>query len=334
MNIFTPPLWVVSLAAFCSWALLRALIPLLRRRLLDLPNSRSSHFTPTPRGGGAAFVLISCLYSSFLLNPFGLSDLLRSSPVPLPILALPLALIGFLDDLYHLHIIWRYTAQVLTALLLILFCHIPMPLLAVPFLLVSVTAVINFANFMDGLDGLLAGCMIITFATLAVHLTPSCVVWSLVGALLGFLIYNWSPAKVFMGDVGSTFLGAVYAGLVLQSSSWLQALASLLIATPLLADSSICLVRRLLAGHPPFEAHRLHLYQRLHQAGWSHSQVSNLYMLATAALSFAFLSGSFQFLLTAVALELLLGLWLDQCVAVSFSRATTSNPPYQRNPQD
>ena len=72
--------------------------------------------------------------------------------------------------------------------------------------------------------------------------------WPLVGALFGFLLWNWSPAKVFMGDVGSTFLGAVFAGVVLQQASFTAALGPLLVATPLLADACICVLRRLRAG--------------------------------------------------------------------------------------
>ena len=77
-----------------------------------------------------------------------------------------------------------------------------------------------------------------------------------------------------MGDVGSTFLGAVFAGLVLQASSLSDAFSYLLVATPLLADACLCVPRRMLAGQRVFKAHRLHLFQRLNQAGWPHSRVS------------------------------------------------------------
>jgi UDP-N-acetylmuramyl pentapeptide phosphotransferase/UDP-N-acetylglucosamine-1-phosphate transferase len=92
---------------------------------------------------------------------------------------------------------------------------------------------------MDGLDGLVAGCLAVTIAALATALAAPWPLWALVGALLGFLLWNWSPAKVFMGDVGSTFLGAVFAGLVLQAPTWPEALGLLLLA----------LLRRLLYRH-------------------------------------------------------------------------------------
>ena len=125
-----------------------------------------------------------------------------------------------------------------------------------------------------------------------------------------------------MGDVGSTFLGAVFALLVLQASSWPEALALLLLATPLLGDACLCVPRRLLAEQQVFQAHRLHLFQRLHQAGWPHARVSSLYIGATAVLAFALLWGGLPLVIILAVLELLLGIWLDQQVAVPFSVAS------------
>ena len=127
-----------------------------------------------------------------------------------------------------------------------------------------------------------------------------------------------------MGDVGSTFLGAVFALLVLQASSWPEALGMLLVATPLLGDACLCVPRRLIAGQRVFQAHRLHLFQRLHQAGWPHGRVSCLYIAATAVLAIALIWGGLPWVITLAALVLLLGLWLDQHVAVSFAVASRS----------
>ena len=146
----------------------------------------------------------------------------------------------------------------------------------------------------------------------------------LAGSLLGFLLWNCSPAKVFMGDVGSTFLGAVFAGLVLQAPSWPEALGLLLVATPLLGDACLCVPRRLLAGHRVFQAHRLHLFQRLHQAGWPHARVSSLYIGATALLALALLLGGWPWVVGLAAAELLTGVWLDQRAAVPFAVASQS----------
>jgi Fuc2NAc and GlcNAc transferase len=313
-------------SALACWVVLRALIPQLRRRLLDQPNARSSHRQPTPRGGGVAFVVVAAIASALS----GLAA--ASSPwamASLPLIALPLAVVGFLDDRHNLPASWRYGAQLATALGLIVLSPLPFPWLALPLLLIAATAVINFTNFMDGLDGLVAGCMAVTLSALTLKLSAPWPLWALVGSLLGFLLWNWSPAKVFMGDVGSTFLGAVFAGLVLQAPSWPEALGLLLVATPLLADACLCVPRRLLAGQPVFQAHRLHLFQRLHQAGWSHGQVASLYIAATAASAMALLWSGWQAVLTLAAVELLVGLWLDQHVAVPFATALAGTRAHQ-----
>jgi Fuc2NAc and GlcNAc transferase len=312
---------LLALAGTVSWFLLYTWIPHLRRVLVDQPNARSSHRIPTPRGGGVAFVSVAVVATVIGLAVLRLSPREWSAAV-LPLAALPLAFVGFMDDRHNLPASWRYGVQLATALVLILLSPLPLPWLAMPLLLFAVTAVINFTNFMDGLDGLVAGCMAITFAAACLQRSTLWPFWALVGALLGFLLWNWSPAKVFMGDVGSTFLGAVFAGLVLQACSWPEALALLLVVTPLLADACICVARRLMASQPVFEAHRLHLFQRLHQAGWSHARVASLYIAATAALSVALLCGGLAWVLGLAAVELLVGVGLDQRVAVSFAVAS------------
>lgn len=317
--------------AVASWLLLRALIPQLRRSLLDLPNARSSHRQPTPRGGGVAFVVVASVSSGIaLFSEQG------SSAAALPLLAAPLAFVGLLDDRHNLPATWRYGVQVLTAALMICFsplvlrfsfAHASNSLLLMSFgalLMIAVTGVINFTNFMDGLDGLVAGCMAVAIGATGIQLLSLWPLWALVGALLGFLIWNWSPAKVFMGDVGSTFLGAVFAGLVLQVDRWPQALGLLLVATPVLGDACLCVLRRLLARQHVFQAHRLHLCQRLHQAGWCHAHVSIFYVLATAVLAIAHLVGGLIWVIGFAVSVLLIGMWLDQQVAVSFEVASKS----------
>ena len=309
------------LCALLAWLLLLFLIPVLHAKLPDAPNARSAHRRVTPRGGGLAFVLVSALASALLTGSSGRIGLLA-------LVAFPLAVLGLADDRFNLPAALRYLLQLLTAVALILLSPLPLPMawLTIPLLMIASTAVINFTNFMDGLDGLVAGCMVVLlFASLSVLGNPAFLpVAALLGALLGFLAWNWSPAKVFMGDVGSTFLGAVFAGLVLQSPNWSSAFGLLLVATPLLGDATICVVRRLFAGQPVFQAHRLHLFQRLHQAGWPHASVSSLYIAATAVLALALLWGWLPWVLALAALELLIGVWLDQRVAVPFAVASRS----------
>lgn len=322
-------MFAFSLAAVCSWVFLRVLIPQLRRRFLDHPNARSSHNQPTPRGGGVSFVAVATSCSIIaLLSGQGcaVSGLL--------LLAVPLACVGLIDDRLNLPASWRYGVQLLSAAFISGLSPLVqrlgldvasgswflMPVVAL--VVIAVTAVINFTNFMDGLDGLLAGCMTVAIAALSLVLKAPWSLWALLGSLVGFLLWNWNPAKVFMGDVGSTFLGAVFAGLVLQASSWPEALGLLFLATPLLGDACLCVPRRFLAGQRVFQAHRLHLFQRLHQAGWPHARVSILYIAATGVLALAKLAGGWSWLFAFVVVELLVGVWLDQRVAVSFSDAS------------
>lgn len=261
---------IPAVAALASWLLLAGLIPALGRWLPDHPNARSAHRRPTPRGGGIAFVLVGTA---------GCAWLGQGSSAWLPLLCLPLALVGLWDDRVNLPAGLRYGAQLATAIALVAVAQVPIPVVLVPLVLIAVTAVINFVNFMDGLDGLVALCAAVLMAVAGLGPVS--------GALVGFLAWNWSPARVFMGDVGSTWLGALLAGMVLQQPSGWQGLGLLLVGFPLLADPLVCVLRRWQAGQPVLEAHRLHLFQRLQAAGWSHPRVAALYGLATLALALA-----------------------------------------------
>ena len=110
----------------------------------------------------------------------------------------------------------------------------------------------------------------------------------------------------------------------LQASSWPESFGYLLVASPLLVDACFCVLRRLLAGQRVFQAHRLHLFQRLQQAGWPHARVSLTYILGTVLLSVAMLVGGLPWVLSVSVVELLIGVWLDQRVAVSFLQASKS----------
>ncbi|MCT0229506.1 glycosyltransferase family 4 protein [Synechococcus sp. CS-1324] len=303
---------LAALSATLSWLLLAGLLPVLRQRLLDQPNARSSHRLPTPRGGGVAFVAVSCLMG-LILGLTGSASWL----VWLPLICAPLAITGFLDDRHDLPAALRFGIQALTAIGLISVAAVPLPWWILPLVVIGITAVVNFVNFMDGLDGLVAGCLAVVFAVAALRLGTEAP-WSLVGALLGFLAWNWSPARVFMGDVGSTFLGAVFAGTVLQAGDAATALALLLVGFPLLADALICVLRRAVAGQPVFQAHRLHLYQRLHQAGWSHQQVATLYIAATGLGGLLLLNLGPIGLAIGIGLDMGVGLLLELKVAAPF----------------
>ena len=309
----------MDLLVFCtlfscllSFLFLSLLIPWLSRRVVDQPNLRSSHLVPTPRGGGVVFVSIASFASLVSLG---------STPgfiVWLPLFALPLSLVGWVDDCRDLPARVRFLVQLLTGVVLVWASSLSITPLFTPLLVIATVSVINFTNFVDGLDGLIASCLAIALLTAAFQLQAPLPIWSLFGALVGFLFWNWSPAKVFMGDVGSTFLGAVFAGLLLQSTNWFQALGLLLVSSPVLGDALITVLRRFATGRPLFQAHREHLFQRLNQAGWSHAQVAFTYLFATSLLSLFLFTAGLKAVLLVLFFEVAVACWLDLRVAVPF----------------
>lgn len=299
---------------------LKKSIPYLNKYLLDKPNKRSSHNKPKPRGGGIIFVLIG----SFFCLLYGNN---------IPIYCIPLSLIGILDDLFDLPAFFRYLAQLINALLLMfIICNSSFTAFNFPysfyiffyfFGVIFTTAIINFTNFMDGIDGLVGGCFsIILFSASYIN---EFTVLPLVGSVIGFLILNWHPSKLFMGDTGSTFLGAVLAGLILKSGSFGNAISILIISSPLLLDSSMCVLRRFCFGQNIFKAHKLHLYQRLVQSGWSHAKVSKVYIFATAQLSIIYFIWGLSALLLFSLLLLIIGIYLDLYIAVPFNIVSERN---------
>lgn len=271
------------------------------QNLLDIPNDRSSHSQPTPRGGGLGFIiafatttLLTAIHSHSFPQLFPQEPpLTPTQPFLLQIWSIltPLAIIGFLDDRHNLPASIRYLIQLAAAGIAVA-CFGPFPqpwltgfgipgqLTAYILTLIAITALINFYNFMDGLDGLVAGVTAVQLGFLALYLHQP-LWWLLVAALLGFLWWNWSPAKIFMGDVGSTFLGATIAIALLNADNPIQAWTALAITLPLTADALYTLIRRLIRRENIFQAHRSHLYQRLQQSGWTHAQVASTYIGVT-----------------------------------------------------
>lgn len=288
-------------AATLSGLMVGAILPLLRRAVIDTPNMRSAHLHPTPRGGGIAFVIVGTLMSFVSSN---------GAYRWVPVICIPLAIVGLIDDYRSVPPLFRYIVQAITGFALLAYSDIDSSLIVSLLLIIAITAVINFMNFMDGLDGLVAGCGVLLMAS-----TSS---WCLSGAILGFLFWNWNPARVFMGDVGSTFIGATFAGMVLQSNSGEEALKFLLIGFPLFGDSFFCLLRRLINGEQVLKPHNKHLFQRLQQAGWSHANVALLYILGVSFLWVAKVAGGTFLLALVVVIELLFGLFLDRLYAKPF----------------
>lgn len=305
---------------FFAYIFLRYLLPFLQRNLLDVPNLRSSHVKPIPKGGGIVFVIIGS-FGALLFGNF------------IPIYCIPISLIAFLDDKINLPVLVRYFVQISTSFL-ILINYTPTWLIDLDmnfilkdllyfFIVFSMTAIINFSNFMDGLDGFLSSTMLIIFLFISHNFLPS--YYPLCGALIGFIIWNWQPAKIFMGDVGSIFLGSIFAGSLLEFNSIDVPINLLLCASPILIDPVICVIRRFFTGQNIFLSHKSHLYQRLHQAGWSHSKVSLTYAFAIFIICMVnrIYGLSIQSLVTFIIL--CVGIILDKFYASPFKPQNTNN---------
>jgi len=209
-----------------------------------------------------------------------------------------LALVGLADDRWGLPPSVRFLAQIAAALAVVaaggvlreiavpgLFV-LPLGALAIPLTIAWIVSVTNIYNFMDGIDGL-AGVQAIVaalaLAAIAAHLGHADLTIGLLalsGGVLGFLILNRPPARVFMGDVGSTFLGFILAAWAVAGTvreppipfvAWVWALSVFLF------DGLLTIARRVLRGERIYEAHRTHVYQRLVAAGWSHGRTTALY---------------------------------------------------------
>jgi Fuc2NAc and GlcNAc transferase len=304
-------LLLILLNLFLSFSLVYFIKNRLSSHLLDIPNERSSHSHPTPRGGGLGFVL-SFLITSTAYTWNLAPDLSTKTDINLNHLwlsVLPLAFISLLDDHNHIPAWLRYIVQVISASLVVSFFGIfPQPWLtnlgpigvtiAILLTLLAITALINFYNFMDGLDGLVAGITIIQLSFIAFMGNQP--LWLLpIAAIGGFLWWNWPPAKIFMGDVGSTFLGVLTAIALLNyahNHSPSQAWSALTLTLPIVGDATYTLICRLRRGENIFKSHRTHLYQRLQKSGWSHSQVTISYMLFTSTIALSlYLFGNMGF---------------------------------------
>jgi UDP-N-acetylmuramyl pentapeptide phosphotransferase/UDP-N-acetylglucosamine-1-phosphate transferase len=291
--------WALLLAALVFLATVagtRAILPyLIRRAVMDLPNERSSHTVPTPRGGGVA--VMACVLLGWLA-----SSLLDASPPHLLLisgLAALLALISWLDDRKGLGPLLRLLVQA-ACVGLGLYALPPGPVLQgwLPFALDRAFAglawlwFLNLYNFMDGIDGITGvetaslGIGIALLSALGglegLGLLPPALV--LAAASLGFLVWNWHPARIFLGDAGSVPLGFLLGWLLLILAAQGLWAAALILPAYYLADATITLVRRLLKGEKVWQAHRSHFYQKAVQSGWSHAQVSQRILLANAGL--------------------------------------------------
>ena len=276
-----------------SWALTRQFVVHARKlATIDIPNERSSHSAPTPRGGGIAFVLTSVLgfiTIAILTSQFGVELLGLSVAGGL------VATVGQLDDRKRISgATVRLFAHSVAATILVVAIGLPDSISffnqsieagLVAHLIIGIALVwlLNLFNFMDGTDGIAASeaaFVALTGAILTIVMTSTsdhnAAGFALAASVLGFLVYNWSPAKIFMGDVGSGFLGITIAGLALLSTQQNAELlwVWIILLGVFVTDATITLLRRLARKQKPHVAHRSHAYQHLALRYQSHSKVA------------------------------------------------------------
>lgn len=258
----------------------------VRNKMTVMPNERSLHDLPTPKGGGIAIVLtwyigISILFFYGIIER-GLFFALLSGAL--------LAIVSLIDDLKGLKPFIRLIVQFLTAILAFYFLDGLRPLvipevsfnynfIVFPVAIVGMVWFINLFNFMDGVDGFASLEAIIICAVFFVF-TWSLATILLIACITGFLYWNWPKASIFMGDVGSTQLGfiLVVLGIYYHNTFEFSILNWIMLTSPFWFDATLTLFRRWRNGENLGEAHRKHVYQRIVQAGSAHEKV-NFYLL-------------------------------------------------------
>ena len=298
-------LWpAAALAVFVITAVLVDLMVILaaRWRLVDLPNRRSAHALPTARGGGLAIVVTTAIAS--------LTVALRWPPAAFSILVgvmipcLVIAVVGIIDDMQPLRASLRLfiqigvAAAITAALGPLSTIVIPgLPTLQLgwvgwPLTVLWIVGMTNAFNFMDGSDGMAALGAVVAGSAMAVigwqlqiHL-PLLLAAFAAAAAGGFLVFNWQPARVFMGDVGSAFLGTYLAAVPLafpEPQRSLVFIPMVLALWPYIFDPLVSVLRRIYHRKNPFEPHREFLFHRLIRSGIPHGRAAILYALLAAS---------------------------------------------------
>lgn len=305
--------WLVLVVAFLSFVLTGLLRRYaISRSLIDIPNQRSSHTTPTPRGGGVAIVLtfifaVCMLFAVGLTTKVALIALVGAGGIT--------AVIGFLDDHGHIAARWRLLAHFIAAAWSVYWIGGLPPLEIAGISIDSgwighflalfyLVWMLNLYNFMDGIDGIagvetvttcVGACLIYWLAGFPYLLWPPAL---LAVCAAGFLFWNFPPAKIFMGDAGSGFLGIILGVLSLQAAwtdpdlLWVW----LILLGVFIVDATLTLMRRLLRGDKVHEPHRSHAYQFASRQFGKHVPVTvavgliNLFWLLPIALCVSYLN--------------------------------------------
>ncbi len=306
----------------------------LANAVLDVPNARSSHRVPTPRGGGVAIVAAVLLLIGALVG-LGLTP--PAAAVALGGGGAAVALVGWLDDHGGVRAIYRAAVHFAAAAWALAWLgglptvavgteKVALGLAGALLAAVGIVWATNFYNFMDGIDGLAGGEAVTTGGAGGALLLAAgepglaAAAFALAGAGAGFLVWNWAPARIFMGDVGSGFLGFSFATLAVASerAGAVPLLVWVLLLGVFVFDATATLLRRAGGGERLHEAHRSHAYQRAVRAGLSHRRVCgtviamNLLLALLALVGWRYPVALFPALLTGFALVAVLYLRVER----------------------
>ena len=289
----------------------------INKGMIDIPVERSSHSIPTPRGGGMAIVIS---YSFGLLLLTYTTSISAKLSLGLFCAGLLVALIGWLDDKGHVNARWRLLVH-FTSAVIVVYATEGLPVLFIfgwavnpGFFGTLITIfclvwILNLYNFMDGIDGLAASQGIVATTSLALLILfvfndegYAKLHWMFAACCFGFFLWNYPPAKIFMGDACSGFIGIIFGGLLLASSQIDQSLfwAWLVMLGVFIVDATFTLLQRIIKGHVIYDAHKSHAYQNASRKLGSHRVVTistiliNIIWLAPLAYSICakFLPGS------------------------------------------
>ena len=281
------------------------------RIVLDTPNDRSLHHSPKPRAGGLG------LLSGVALGAIASVGVLY----PVIWIALGLALLSFIDDRGHLPVLIRLSGHVLASVAVVFLIGDRSHPVLLPFFFLGLAWMTNLYNFMDGADGLAGGMTVFGFVAYALaaglqgHHEIGLVSICVAAAAAGFLVFNFPPARIFLGDVGSIPIGFLAGALGFQgwrAGAW-PIVFPVVVFAPFILDATVTLVRRAIRNQPVWRAHRGHYYQRLILSGWTHRRTALVeYALmavcAVAGIYMVFSDLSAQFMVAGVLAILLIAL--------------------------
>jgi UDP-N-acetylmuramyl pentapeptide phosphotransferase/UDP-N-acetylglucosamine-1-phosphate transferase len=280
---------ILGLSGILTWLYIKYA---LHKSLLDIPNDRSSHTVPTPRGGGLAIAIafyagLACMFMWQMVDKRLFFALLSG---------IPLTITGLIDDVFSLKPKARFAIQLITALAALYFLgglqildlgfH-SFNLLQSPlfFFIINAAVVVaiiwsvNLFNFLDGIDGYL-GIEVLFLGIGSFLFTGNSIGVLLVASVGGFLYWNWPKAKIFMGDVGSTLLGFIIAVFIIyfQNLQLISIISWMILTSIFWFDATVTIVRRYMNKEDLSQAHRKHAFQRIVQAGFSHLK-TDMYLI-------------------------------------------------------